>query len=741
MGYLKVPAFIYGALCGILWFLPLFRLLHVESSAVIAFASFFVAGLSALHLFKQDSSVLGAIKKHLALLLIPLGMLTVSLLWQPNCGYAQGFLFFLLFPGVTVVFAVSLAFALHRSRLKRKTIVLIGAGMGISLAGPVFDIGFHSQFFTYNHVFGGVMGPIYDEEVPIRSGLVVFRGLSLLWALFFVLWGVRKEERFQRNTQYLWVRGMVILAIGCIYFFSARLQINTPTWYIQSELGGHLATEHFDIYYDPEETSSSLLYQYEHEHEYRYAYYKEKMGVDVPDRIQSFIYPNPETKEQFTGARFTNVAPVWLRIPQIHLYADVFDQVFPHELVHVFSREFGLPVINASLSVGLVEGFAVALEPSEGRPTPHEQVLTAALIRNGFTDLSVGEQVEGSLSPFGFWTGRGAVSYTTMGSFVRFLIDRYGMERVKEVYAYSNFSQVYGKSPQALTKEWEAFLKTLPAVSRVTHDYVTRRFSVPSLFEQRCPHHVPRVVVKHRESLRALTEADTAQALDALEQAFISEPRYQPALETWSQVHLALGMPDSVITRIQSLFSEENLAFRTPLMWMLMGDAYTLTNKKYEALEAYEQAQTGLPLYLHDQVGFLELRKAIVEHPELLSILVSGTVYEEKLDKLKNVTVGKEVALFMEAILHSHTDRIEEARNILEHLDINKIPTARINREALDRYFRMKKTQLYFQSKLTSQALREATQLEEELRSIGALPEAAFYADFAAKMRYINRAL
>src|SRR5690606_33050047 len=107
--------------------------------------------------------------------------------------------------------------------------------------------------------------------------------------------------------------------------------------------------------------------------------------------------------------------------------------VMGHELVHVFSREFGMPVLNASPKVGLVEGLAVALEPPDGRPGVHEQV-SAAMVRNvaGQSDGSrITENLVARLSPVGFWTGRGAVSYTVMGSFVKFLIDSYGAEPFK----------------------------------------------------------------------------------------------------------------------------------------------------------------------------------------------------------------------------------------------------------------------------------------------------------------------
>ena len=110
------------------------------------------------------------------------------------------------------------------------------------------------------------------------------------------------------------------------------------------------------------------------------------------------------------------MTPVWLSTPQVHVLAGQFEEIFPHELVHAFSRSFGMPILNASPAVGLVEGLAVAFEPPDGGPDASEQV---AAVMGGET----ADRLARSLDPFGFWGGRGAVSYTTTGSFVGYLCE------------------------------------------------------------------------------------------------------------------------------------------------------------------------------------------------------------------------------------------------------------------------------------------------------------------------------
>ena len=155
-----------------------------------------------------------------------------------------------------------------------------------------------------------------------------------------------------------------------------------------------------------------------------------------------------------------------------------------HELTHVVASQFGIPIFGISMhhgvlpNIGLIEGIAVASAwHDDGTGTPHEE--SAAMMRaNMLPDPE-------SFLGLGFWGGRGAVSYTAAGSFVRFLADTYGIDRVRRAYAWSDFDGAFGKSVPALADEWRAFLTTVPvppkraAAARET-------FTRPSIFERTC---------------------------------------------------------------------------------------------------------------------------------------------------------------------------------------------------------------------------------------------------------------
>ncbi|NBC16881.1 MAG: hypothetical protein GVY18_06135 [Bacteroidetes bacterium] len=649
----------YTLLCLALWPLPLLGLLHVESSAVVAFAAYFAAGLSALAAFRHDASFARVLAAQEAALLLPLALLTVTLLWRPNCGYAQGLLFFALFPGITVGLAVAVAYALtsrhRRSRFPRTTLVLLG--LGVALLGPLFDLGLHPQFYTYNHIFGGVLGPIYDEALVLRPGLFIFRGLTVLWALLAVLLGRRRRAPWSSGAP--WLLSGVVLLIGLSYLFAGRLGITTPARTIERTLGSVHRTDHFDIYYDATAVSPDDLAWLAEDHEYRYARLAERLGTAPDARIASYLYPDAATKARLTGARTTNVAPVWLPRPQLHVLLDAYDRVFPHELVHVFSRDFGLPVLNASVSVGLVEGLAVALEPPDGRPPPDELVAVAMALRTGVGD-DLARDLARRLSPLGFWTGRGAVSYTTMGSFVRYLLDAYGPDRLKAAYAWASFEAAYGKPVEALAREWQATLRTLPAVDRTAADVVRRRFTRPSLLEQRCPHYVPPHRRRYRTGMDALAAGDTTQALDDLRASLEHEPLFTPALSAWGDLMLAAGEADTVAARLGAVPD----SLRTPSIALHLGDARSLQGRPDAARRQYAAARQQLPAYAHDSHLLLMLRRALASSPGTVRLLTSDRPPEVQARGLAAIDTSA-AATWMRALRLAEAGQHEQAAAVL----------------------------------------------------------------------------
>ncbi len=668
---LLLVGLVYAALCVGLWPLPLLGLLHAESAAVVAGIGFFASGLAALALFRRGMALGPVLVRLGALLAVPWGLLTLSLLWRPNCGYGQGLLLFLTFAVPSVALAVALAFWLDAAGVRWRRTAFVLIGLGVAVLPVLYDLGLHPQVYTYNHVWGGVLGPVYDEELAVRPGLFFFRGLTLWWAVWLVLLGrragVRRDGR-GREEAGVHPRGWALLGVSAVialtYAAAPWLGINTPGWVLKQELGGHLATERFDIHYDPEETTPAELTVIADAHRYRYHQLREALGVDVPVRTTTYLYPDAATKAALTGARQTSVVPVWLPTPQVHLLEAAFEGSFAHELAHVVSREFGMPVLRASPAVGLVEGLAAALEPPEGLPPLHDQV-AAGLLRAdslGVYPDGLAAAVAAQLSPFGFWTGRGAVSYTTMGSFVRYLLDAYGPAPLRRAYATADFEGVYGKPASALAAEWEAFIRDQVPDAEAER-VAGARFSRASLFERRCPHWIPPAARHARAGEEALRDADAEAASAAFAAALRADSTYGPALAGWARLALARGEEEGVIERLKRARPTLGVAGT-----LRLGDAHRLGGDAAEADSAYGELADAANLSRSFRAA-VALRREL--SPEALRVLLAVEPPEARAARLEGM--GPEAAA-LAALLWMEAGGADRALATLERAPTAALP-------------------------------------------------------------------
>ncbi|MEM8599466.1 MAG: hypothetical protein AAGF99_06075, partial [Bacteroidota bacterium] len=355
-------------------------------------------------------------------------------------------------------------------------------------------------------------------------------------------------------------------------------------------------------------------------HEFRYAQLRAALEVEPAQRIQSFVYPDAATKARLTGARTTSVAPVWLGRPQVHLLESRIRSSLAHELAHAFSREFG-GILNASWSIGLVEGLAVAVEPPDGTPDPTAQV--AAALRVAADDEGVGlgsgaeelaEAVVRTQSVAGFWGGRAAVSYTTMGAFVGWLLDTYGAAPVRAVYPSLDYASAFGVPLDTLALRWAQHIEAQPR-DTLAEAVVAYRFVQPSLFERASPHYVPRPVRLARAAQDALfptrhtAEPDTAAARSLLAEALAEEPHYPAALWLWAAMEIAEGRAVTVAATIENALAADTLLAQSTQLAIRLGDAYAVLGDSTRAGHAYTRADTLLSPFADLSRAVLTLKR------------------------------------------------------------------------------------------------------------------------------------
>lgn len=509
----KVVCVLFAAAAVALGFVPLLSTIGFEFAGAFSVPAALAAGCAGVAAVRRERAggASGASPAHPLVLwagVLPAALLPLAAplligfahgLHERNCTPSMTALFWLLMPVSSAGFASALGIVIARVvRGHRRAGWLFAGVVAASLAWWVVGLLRGPAMYGGNHFFGWFAGGIYEEVMSIDRGLWYLRLLSLLLAILLLLasaaWGDRHATTRPPRDVFA-IRWEVaallffLVAFGTARWFAESFRLGVTGADIRRGLGGHLATEHFDIYYQEGAMTPRRLALLAEDHEFRLAVVSEYLGVKPSRRIKSYFFPSAGSKRRWTGSGEVQVANPWKR----EIYIDDTGHplaVLEHELVHVVSAEFGIPVFGYatrgfSLSPGLIEGIAVAASWHDtGRGTPHEQ--SAAMMKEGL--LPKPEHFLG----LGFWGDRQARSYTAAGSFVRWLIETHGIESFRDAYARGNLEGVYRSTLPALAAAWHDYLETIP-VAPASAAAARERFTQPSLFEQTCARELARL--------------------------------------------------------------------------------------------------------------------------------------------------------------------------------------------------------------------------------------------------------
>lgn len=191
-----------------------------------------------------------------------------------------------------------------------------------------------------------------------------------------------------------------------------------------------------------------------------HAWAQRELGITSARRITYNKYLSREHMGEVIGVSNTNA---WAEAPAYAIHSIwSYDN---HECVHLYASALGMPV---SL---LTEGLAVAFQTN-----PMANDLVPRWSGTFVHDLARAFRTDGRLVPIDqllqssqFRSQDLNVVYPEAGSFIRFLIDAYGLATFKDLYGQvasndlaasvaAKFASVYGKSVGELEVEWRVVL-------------------------------------------------------------------------------------------------------------------------------------------------------------------------------------------------------------------------------------------------------------------------------------------
>lgn len=548
---------------------PLLRDFHFESAILVGtIGCFWAAMRAAKPASRQD--FFGSLR-ILGLLYITGIPLFIHALFT-GCLTIDGVGFWLLIPFPAVFFGVSIGRLVRKFRFPAPftitTLILLFCAVGVWL---VEFLNF-PQVYYFNHVWGVWPGPIYDESVQISGSFLFFRWITFLWII--LLWIL---PSWNRSTQTKLITVLAGISLMLSYLSLDEMGVISPRKTIQQQLAGLHQTEHFNLFFDAEAFSGDEINYWAARHEFHFEQISDLLEIEWPEnrKIESYLYAHAWQKKKITGAKFTSYVPVWLEQDQLHIAKQHLENVLKHELVHVISKQFGNRLFNASLSIGLIEGAAEGIaKDASSRSTLHQIVASEK-------PFPTASEMKFALSISGFYGSAGAISYTTAGSFVDYLLEEFPVQNFKKAYPAGDFEDAYSRSFEELVSGWHQKLEKteIDSLDRQISELI---YAQRSLFQKTCPHSVSTELRLWDEYRFHMAEEDTAAAYQKLDKLFTLDSQNDLIHSEWIRSKLIRGEYSEAI----SSYSENDTLLTLKL---LQSDALFL-NKDVQKADSLRNA-------------------------------------------------------------------------------------------------------------------------------------------------------
>ncbi len=440
--------------------------------------------------------------------------------WARTCDWAAGLAWYALGPLCSAAIGAAATVALfHATRRRRRAAAITAALAVLGWARHAWRFYSTPAVSFYDPFLGFLSGAIYDDAITPTRAYLWFRLTCAVGVVAFVA----TASWWRRRTRpALWFAAAVAMGFTALVATRAKQGWEHSTHDVQAALGGYLRRGRVAVWYDRRiaraDRYALRLALAEQVH-----LRKLEQLFDAPFRqtLTSYVYATAHRRRSLMGADKVTIAKPWQRT--VHLVRPPpASPLVRHELAHVYLGQFAPAPLHVPARWGvfprmaLIEGMAVAAEGYRGLLSLHQWA--AALQELG--DLPSMTALLGT----GGYTGvYGPKAYVAAGSFMRFLVERYGPKAVRRLYAEGDPADALGRDWAALERTWRGFLRDRHAVPIEAVDVERARdlYEHPAILQRVCP-------VAVALSIRA---ASTAQA----------QGRFQRAVQLRRQVLEWLG--------------------------------------------------------------------------------------------------------------------------------------------------------------------------------------------------------
>ncbi len=484
--YLLIYLIVIGTINLLLLNLPLTKVFGYEFSALNALLLSFLSGIFSISFLtscvkdNQKFNIENYLSALRWMLFLPFAISVLNSTIFGFCSFTDGLLFYLVitFPSLIIGSALGSAIFVSVKKFRIVSFLLIFL---LILFISVLEIYINPQVYLYNPLFAYFPGTIYDEGLSVDFKLILYRIFNLIFFLPILLYSINLTSRGLLSNKRSSFTFAAIIISGLFYFFiSPALGYTTTESRLDQYLSNRIESKHFIIHSDKSIEKDKLEYIVL-SHEYYYSQLTHFFKLEPSQKIKSFIFLNGNQKKNLFGSGAADVAKPWLN--SIYVSADTWESTTKHEIAHCFTAGFGTGIFKlaAGFNPALIEGVA---EAADGYYDENNiNYLASLAYKNDFR-----VNLYSIFNSFSFFGSVSSLAYIYSGSFIKYLTDQYGIEKVEKYYANGNFNESFSANIDSVISNYEIFLDTLTIYS--TKYKANYYFGRKSLISKICPRYI-----------------------------------------------------------------------------------------------------------------------------------------------------------------------------------------------------------------------------------------------------------
>lgn len=391
-----------------------------------------------------------------------------------------------VFPHLILSHAVAWLMLKGKERGMKKLPLIYGIFLVAAFLQMAWTLWSLPQKRTTHILTGFIHGAIYDNGIAVDAGILWARASHLAIALALLSLALFHRAK-GRSLAVLFL----VLSLGLGYKASKFPSTKHGIAALNEMMPEIRQAKYFTLHYKEPKSEAK---QKQIDQIYASAVFHSEDLAKIlhaeGTHVELYIYPSRHEKKLWFGGDGTDITDV--KTPSVHIVAESWPHgTLRHELVHAMASSFAFYGLGFHPNMGFTEGLATALAPAEDEISLHSGA--ANILRSAKID-------PGKLFSPMFWGESGRRAYTVAGSLIKFLIDNYGVEKVKALYAGESWESTFGRANGSIVADWTNFL--MKNYSDRKEDIAAEAlFRYPGILHDECPHSKALLASSSKEKL------------------------------------------------------------------------------------------------------------------------------------------------------------------------------------------------------------------------------------------------